>query len=74
MVMKQIKFKSNTNNHWVTKDNWVGGILLNEHQILCGCCGKIVNADYVEWEELPGGWLDFSQYLIGEDINEIQKH
>ena len=60
-------------------DHWVGGIAYGT-EIICGCCGGIINIDEV-YEFAPeevinpivifNYWVDLSEEIIGEDINKI---
>ena len=60
--MKQIK--------WFDKENELvhGGILLDNGDIICACCGGLIPADEqaedVEILEIYPDWIDFSDSII----------
>ena len=56
--MKQIKFR----------DDGVilGGILIDDNTIICGCCGGTFERDEVEILEIYDTWVDLSSTIIGD--------
>ncbi len=62
--MKQIK--------WFDKENELvhGGILLDNGDIICACCGGLIPVDEqlgeVEILDIYDFWVDFSDEIIGE--------
>ncbi len=62
--MKQIK--------WFDKENELvhGGILLDNGDIICACCGGLIPVDEqlgeVEILDIYDSWVDFSDEIIGE--------
>ena len=62
--MKQIK--------WFDKENQLthGGILLDDGDIICACCGGLIPVDeqlgVVEILDIYDAWVDFSDEIIGE--------
>lgn len=67
--MKQVKFYDNEN------DTILGGILTDEGDIICGCCGGLIEADEIGDDdgsfftilETYKTWLDISEVIIGEE-------
>lgn len=59
--MKQIKFKD-------FEGEVFGGILLDNRDIICGCCGGVFPADEDEVEivEEFEYWVNISEEIIGE--------
>lgn len=58
--MKQIKFKYD--------GAILGGILIDDNTIICGCCGCIFEKDAVEILEIYNTWVDLSAEIIGNQI------
>lgn len=64
--MKQVKFKDKEN------DVILGGILLDDGDLVCACCGGLIPADELvtgeqfEIIEVYETWIDFSQFIIDE--------
>ena len=62
--MKQIKFYDKDS------DTVHGGIMLDDGNVVCGCCGGIFPADEVDetWElvETYDFWVDLSETIIGD--------
>lgn len=57
----QVKFLDRDNNIWV------GGIAYHD-EIICGCCGGILEIDeFAEHEIVTYDWMDISEEIIGED-------
>ena len=67
--MKQVKFYDREN------DTVLGGILTDEGDIICGCCGGLIEADDIGDDdgslftilETYKTWLDISEVIIGEE-------
>ena len=56
-----VKFKDLENN------TILGGILTDEGNIICGCCGGLIERDDLQFEIveiLP--WIDISNEILGE--------
>lgn len=57
----QVKFLDRDNNRWV------GGIGYHD-EIICGCCGGILETDvFADYEVITYDWMDISDEIIGED-------
>ena len=56
--MKQVKF--------IDDGNILGGILLDTGEIICGCCGGIIESDEAEIIEIYDDWINISDAIIGE--------
>ena len=62
--MKQVKFKDTDNN--MTH----GGILLDNGDIICGCCGGLIPADEQDTDhgfeliEIYDYWVDIDEAII----------
>ena len=59
--MKMVKFKDLESN------TFLGGILTDEGNIICGCCGGLIERDDLQFEIveiLP--WIDISNEILGE--------
>lgn len=69
-VPTQIKFLDED------RDHYIGGIAY-KNQIICGCCGGIINIDeYLEYSHpdvpssekiIPLDWIDISNEIKGDD-------
>ena len=59
--MKQIKF------HKVGEDIEIGGILLNDGNIVCGCCGSLFEPEDVEIIREYENWIDLSEEIKGDE-------
>lgn len=59
--MKQVKFRDKEN------DNILGGILLDDGNVLCGECGSVLDRDDVEILDEYLYWVDLSETIIGDD-------
>ena len=57
--MKQIKF------HEIGEDIEIGGILLDDGNIVCGCCGCLLKQKYVESIKEYDNWVDLSEESKG---------
>ena len=58
LKMKQIKFRYD--------GVILGGILIDNNIIICGCCGNIFEKDAVEILEIYDTWVDLSPTIIGD--------
>lgn len=59
-MIKQVKFQ-----FYDEEKNEIGGIMLDNGDVICGCCGGLYEAKEVEIIEiLP--WIDISDIIIGE--------
>ena len=59
--MKQIKF------HEVGEDIEIGGILLDDGNIVCGCCGSLFEPEDVEIIKEYESWIDLSEEIKGDE-------
>ena len=66
MKVHQIKFR--------TEDSpvkWLGGIMVDDDYIICGCCGSVFNCDAFSdgtvLEIRPLKWVDISDAIKGDD-------
>ena len=60
--MKQVKFidkNEETNNVY-------GGILMDDGDVICACCGGVFEADDIEIIEEYDTWVDFTEAIIEE--------
>lgn len=63
--MKQIKFYDKEN------DSTHGGILTDDGEIICGCCGGLIEKEDVESDikilEIYPEWIDLTDAICGDD-------
>lgn len=63
--MKQIKFYDKEN------DSVHGGILTDDGDIICGCCGGLIEKDDVMSDivilETYSEWIDLTEAICGDD-------
>ena len=59
--MKQIKF------HEVGEDIEIGGILLDDGNIVCVCCGSLFEPEDVEIIKEYESWIDLSEEIKGDE-------
>ena len=59
--MKQVKF------HEIGEDTEIGGILLDDGKIICGCCGCLFEPEDVEIIREYKNWIDFSEESKGDE-------
>ena len=59
--MKQIKF------YEVGEDIEIGGILLDDGNIVCGCCGSLFEPEDVEIIKEYESWIDLSEEIKGDE-------
>ena len=59
--MKQIKF------HEVGENIEIGGILLDDGNIICGCCGSLFEPKDVEIIREYENWIDLSEEIKGDE-------
>ena len=59
--MKQIKF------HEIGEDIEIGGILLDDGNIICGCCGSLFEPEDVEIIKEYESWIDLSEEIKGDE-------
>jgi len=67
--MKQIMFKD-------TADNTIhGGILLDNGDAICGCCGGLLKADDNNWTiiEKYDEWIDLDETICGDDLDYYEE-
>lgn len=57
--MKQVKF------HEIGEDIEIGGILLDDGNIICGCCGSLFEPEDVEIIREYENWIDLSEEIKG---------
>ena len=59
--MQMVKFKDLENN------TILGGILTDEGNIICGCCGSLIEKDDFQVEIIEKlSWIDISNEILGE--------
>ena len=59
--MKMVKFKDLESN------TILGGILTDEGNIICGCCGGLIEKDDFQFEIMEKlSWIDISNEILGE--------
>lgn len=59
--MQMVKFKDLENN------TILGGILTDEGNIICGCCGSLIEKDDFQFEIIENlSWIDISNEILGE--------
>ena len=58
--MKQIKF------HEIGENIEIGGILLDDGNIVCGCCGSLFEPEDVEIIKEYESWIDLSEEIKGD--------
>lgn len=60
-MIKQIKFKDLENNVIL------GGILVDNEYIICGCCGGKIDLDDDQYDivEIYPNWVDLTDEIIG---------
>lgn len=59
--MKQIKF------HEIGEDTEIGGILLDDGKIVCGCCGSLFEPEDVEIIKEYESWINLSEEIKGDE-------
>ena len=59
--MKQIKF------HEIGENIEIGGILLDDGNIVCGCCGSLFEPEDVEIIREYENWIDLSEEIKGDE-------
>ena len=59
--MKQVKF------HEIGEDIEIGGILLDDGNIVCGCCGSLFEPEDVEIIKEYESWIDLSEEIKGDE-------
>lgn len=59
--MKQCKFYD------VANETYLGGILTEDNEIICGCCGGKIYLDNEQYEiiEIYPNWVDLTDEIIG---------
>ena len=71
--MKQVKF--------IDKENKVvhGGILTDDGDIICGCCGGLIPSDEIGPEEdheileVYDNWVNLDEEICGDDLYEEEE-
>lgn len=59
--MQMVKFKDLESN------TILGGILTDEGNIICGCCGGLIERDDCQFEIIESlSWIDISNEILGE--------
>ena len=59
--MRMVKFKDLAN------DNVFGGILLDDDNIICGCCGGLIEKDDPDVEIIEElKWIDISNEILSK--------
>ena len=59
--MKQVKF------HEIGEDIEIGGILLDDGNIVCGCCGSLFEPEDVKIIKEYESWIDLSEEIKGDE-------
>ena len=59
--MKQVKF------HEIGENIEIGGILLDDGNIVCGCCGSLFEPEDVEIIKEYESWIDLSEEIKGDE-------
>ena len=59
--MKQVKFRE------IGEDIEIGGILLDDGKIICGCCGGLFEPEDVEIIREYEDWIDLSEEIKGSE-------
>lgn len=59
MLIKQVKFKAKD------EDEILGGILIDNEYVICGCCGSVFEKDDVEIIQTLK-WIPISDEIIGD--------
>lgn len=57
MKIKQIKFRED--------EAIIGGFLVDDNTIICGCCGGTFEKDEIEILEIYDSWVDLNCEIIG---------
>lgn len=60
MKTKQVKFKD-------PEGDILGGIMVDNKYIICGCCGGVFEVEEVEILEVYKTWLNISDEIKGEE-------
>ena len=64
--MKCAQVKFNTKN--IDEDTWLGGIMIDDTKIICGCCGGIFEVDDIGKENIAVlAWVNISDAILGDD-------
>lgn len=59
--MRMVKFKD------LDTEEILGGILLDDGSIICGCCGGVIEKDDPQFEIIKElNWIDISQSILGD--------
>ncbi len=65
--MKQIMFKD------IENESIHGGILLDNGDVICGCCGGLLKADEINqtWSNINtyDEWIDLDETICGDDLD-----
>ena len=71
--MKQVKFYDIEDNY-VNNNSCHGGIILDNGDVICGCCGGILKAEdhnkTYQIVEVYGDWSDLTEEICGDDLYE----
>ena len=60
METKQVKFKD-------FEGNILGGIMIDNKFVICGCCGGVFEMEEIEILEVYKVWLNISDEIRGEE-------
>jgi len=64
--MKCVQVKFNTKN--IDEDTWLGGIMVDDTEIICGCCGGTFEVDDIGKENIAVlSWVNISDAILGDD-------
>lgn len=77
-MVKQIKFKSLMDRLVSETEDIHGGILLDNGDCICGCCGSVFPADErgETWEILESYddyWVNLDEEIIGDDCDNDEE-
>ena len=59
MLTRQVKFIDEN-------ETVLGGIMINDDYIICGCCGGVIETEDVTILEIYDTWINISEEIIGE--------
>ena len=70
--MKQVMFKD------LESEEIHGGIMTDEGDVICGCCGGLIEADELEGDDRTHEilkvfpyWVDLDEAIIGDEIETL---
>ena len=60
--MKQVKFIDKNEE----ENNVYGGILMDDGNVICACCGGVFEPEDIEIVEEYDVWVDFTESILGD--------